>query len=458
MNPRTSPLRSLISVAASASILATSFAAIATPIITTAATTCVVEEGSTTVYPALVHAQPTFQGAVVIPQPAWATAQKLGCDASLLASGSGSGKAKLMDWLTNQAGSHLVDIAASSAPLSGSANSSAVSATEIETALLTAFQIGGDAMVMAVRNDNPLTQITMGEVTAIYNGQVTNWSQLSNAGSLTGAIVPRARIAGSGTRDDMNRLFKMDRGTVDAAGHKVSCSAGFTSCEPNVIDATGLARLTTSQEEADAVCNSVNAIVYTSLANLQLYGPGTAGCDPAGHTLKALLLQSCSYSGFSGATTFPLTCSGSFVTPNTTTAAAGGAYPAQRALYLALPKVSAAIAKYGVGNGTGWTDQLGMTKAADTVNYMLSTVGQTSVSASGFITVGAPAKQPIPDADIDLNGGIGLTDIGQITGRWNRTDTIAGSIRADVDNNGGVGLTDIGKITGQWGAAGFVAP
>jgi hypothetical protein len=89
---------------------------------------------------------------------------------------------------------------------------------------------------------------------------------------------------------------------------------------------------------------------------------------------------------------------------------------------------------------------------------MESTQGQTAMGAVGFVQISVPSKQPVPDADIDLNGGIGLTDIGQITGRWNRVDTIPGSVRADVDNNGGVGLSDIGKITGQWGAAGFAAP
>jgi ABC-type phosphate transport system substrate-binding protein len=385
----------------------------------------------------------------VIAQPAWPTAQKLGCDSNLVANGSGTGKGALVAYYTG--GSTVIDIAASSSPLASGA----------EATNLMAFQVGGDAMVIAVRNDNPLTQITMAEVTGIYNGQVTNWNQLSNAGSLSGTIVPRARIAGSGTRDDMNRLFKMDRGTVNASGGKVSCSSGFTTCEPDVIDATGLPRMTTSQDEADAICNSVNAIAYTSLANLQLFGPGTAGCDPAGHTIKAVALQACNYAGFSGTAVnnpLALPCSGSFVAPSVTSAAVSGAYPAKRALYLALPKVSVAAAKFGVGNGTGWTDNLGLSKAADIVNYMSSTAGQTSVSAVGFINAGVPSKQPIPDADVDLNGGIGLTDIGQITGRWNRVDTIAGTVRADVDNNGGVGLTDIGKITGQWGATGFVAP
>jgi ABC-type phosphate transport system substrate-binding protein len=451
MNLRTSPLRKMVSVAATASFMASSLVVVAAPAISTAATTCVQEQGSTTVYPALVNAQPAYQGAVVA-QPAWPTAQKLGCDSNLVANGSGAGKGALVNYYTGASGT-VVDMAASSSPLASGA----------EANNLMAFQVGGDAMVIAVRNDNPVTQITMAEVTGIYNGEVTTWQQLSNAAGKTGTIIARARIPGSGTRDDMNRLFKMDRGTTQATAPyaKISCSAGFTTCEPDVVDGSGLARITTSQEEADAVCNSNSAIVYTSLANLQLYGPGTAGCDASGHTLKALTLQACDYSTFTGANLnnpLALPCSGAFVAPSVTSAAVSGNYPAKRLLFITLPKVSVAAAKFGTGNGTGWTDNLGLTKAMDIVNYMESTQGQTSVGAVGFIQINVPAKQPIPDADIDLNGGIGLTDIGQITGRWNRTDTIPGSFRADVDNNGGVGLSDIGKITGQWGNTGFVAP
>jgi ABC-type phosphate transport system substrate-binding protein len=442
----------MVAITATASIMATSLVTVASPavdpMVATAATTCVIEDGSTTVYPSLVNAQAAYQGAVLSPQPNWATGQKLGCDVSLTASGSGTGKTNLRNYLNGTAARR--DVAASSAPLNS---------TEAQD--LMGFQTGGDGMVIAVRSDNPVNDITQAELTAIYNGNISTWQELSNANGKTGTIVPRARIPGSGTRDDMNRIFRMDRGTTQSTAPytKVSCSSGWTECEPDVIDATGLPRLVTSQEEADAVCNSSSAIVYTSLANLQLYGPGTAGCG-GGFTLKALKLQACTYPTTYTGTTNPLslTCSGSFIAPSVTTAAVGGTYPAKRQLILAMGKVSKLVAKYGTGNGTGWTDDLGTTKAFDLVNYMLSTQGQTSVGAVGFIPLAVPAKQPVPDADIDLSGSIGLTDIGQVTGAWNRSDTIPGSTRRDVDNSGGVGLSDIGRITGQWGATGFVQP
>lgn len=460
MNLTTSPLRKFASVAASATILATSFTTIVAPAvapsIASAATTCILEQGSTTVYPALVHAQANIQTA-------------LGCDMSLVANGSGTGKGRLIDYFNNVSGAPAIDMAASSSPLGSTAITGSAGTPGlgfIENQNLMAFQIGGDAMVIAVRDDNPITQITMAQVTGIYNGNYTTWDQLgANANGKTGTIIARARIPGSGTRDDMNRLFKMDRGTTLATSPytKVSCSSGFTKCEPDVIDALGLPRLTTSQEEGDSVCASNSAISYTSLANLAVYGPGTTACNTvaggSGHTIKALALQGCSYSGFTGATDpATLSCTGAYVTPSTSTAAVGGTYPAKRQLFLTLPNVAKMAAKYGTNNGSGWTDNLDLTKAMDAINYMASSAGQAHVSAVNFIPIAVAAKAPIPDADIDLSGDVGLTDIGQITGRWNRTDAIPGSVRADVNNDGGVGLLDVGQITGQWGAVGFVAP
>jgi ABC-type phosphate transport system substrate-binding protein len=445
-------------------MVASSFAAI-TPAAAMAAGTCVLEQGSTTVYPALVQAQTAIQSSIAA--ATWPNGQAIGCDVSLTANGSGAGKGKMMDYFNGVAGSSQIDLAASSSPLSGSATASAPGLGFIETGNLMAFQVGGDGMVIAVRDDNPVTQLNMGQVTAIYNGNITTWNQLgANANGATGTIVPRSRILGSGSRDDMNRLFKVDRG---ASNTGPACSSGFATCEPTVVAATGLARLTTSQEEGDAVCGSASQIAYTSLANLAIYGPGTTACNAViggtGHTIKAISLQSCSYTGFSSATDpLTLTCTGAFVAPSAATAAVGGAYPAKRQLLLVLPTVAKMVAKYGTGNGTGWTDNLGLTKAMDVINYMTSNQGQSAVSAVNFISLTVGAKQAIPDADIDLNGGIGLTDIGQITGRWNQAAATGGNpagwIRADVDNSGTVGLTDIGKITGQWGAAGFtyVAP
>src|SRR5262249_9172035 len=139
---------------------------------------------------------------------------------------------------------------------------------------------------------------------------IHNWNELSGANGKSGTIVPRARIPQSGTRDDMNRLFAMERGNLGSSSPYTAqnCNrdgkapANSQLCEPFVIDASGAVRFTSSQEEGDSICASADSIAYTSLANLALYGPNTTKCNDvsggSGHTIKALALQSCSYANY----------------------------------------------------------------------------------------------------------------------------------------------------------------
>jgi ABC-type phosphate transport system substrate-binding protein len=226
-------------------------------------------------------------------------------------------------------------------------------------------------------------------------------------------IVPRSRITASGTYDDLKTLFGVDGG-LEAA----------------TITATGLPRLTTSQDEADAACNNAGQIVYTSLANYLTFGPAGSGC------LKALSLAAGSTSNY--------------VAPSVTTVQ-NGTYPAPRRLFLA-------TRKWSVLGGTATTDTSANVKAQDLINYMLSAPGQTAVAQVGFVSAAIPAAQPILDYDINLDGAIGLGDLRNITGRWGQTSACNGWIRADANNDSAVGLADIGKVTAKWGQVGFVAP
>jgi phosphate transport system substrate-binding protein len=384
MKQLTSTMRSLTGGLVAAALLAGTMV-VSVPSVATAAGSCpitVTEQGSTTVGPALVNAQSGFQ-----------TAQ--GCTLNITQNGSGTG----LSWLL--ANPTTGDVAASSRPLK----------TGSEQNNLFAWQIGGDAMVIAVKKTMPITQITMDQVKGIYSGTITDWSSIPGAGS--GTIIPRSRITGSGSRDDLLRLF----GVADAA-------------EQATITATGLTRLTTSAQESDAACNNANQIVYTSLANLLLDGPAGADC------LKALQLAAGSTS--------------TFVAPSVTTVQ-NGTYPAPRQLFLALTKPS-------VLGSTATTDNSSHVKAMDLVNYMLTSAGQTSVAAVGFVNQAIPAAQPIPDFDINVDGAVGLADLGKVTGKWGESSPCKGWIRSDANNDGAVGLADIGRVTGKWGLPGFQAP
>ena len=123
------------------------------------------------------------------------------------------------------------------------------------------------------------------------------------------------------------------------------------------------------------------------------------------------------------------------------------------------------VKKFSMIGPVAVTDTSTNVWAYDLVNFMLSTAGQAAVAevtlqdgSRVFQTVGTAATQPIPDYDVNLDGAVGLGDLGNLTGRWGNTSACNGWIRADVNNDGAVGLADIGKVTAQWGAIGFAAP
>ena len=375
----------LPAVLAASAVVASSLLVVA-PSTAFAAGSCpitVVEQGSTTVYPALQAAQSAFQSAQ-------------GCTLSLTANGSGAGLTALM--------SGSVNIAASSRTLNAGNEQNNVYA----------WQIGGDAMVMAVQASwaatwtNPV-EITKAQVAGIYSGTITNWSSI---GGPNQTIVPRSRITVSGSYSDLLSKFGIS-----------------STAEASTIAATGLPRLTTSQDEADAACNNPGQLVYTSLANLQAYGPSGSHC------LVAMALSS------DGTT---------YVMPSVSTVQ-NGTYPVPRQLFLA-------VQKFSVIGASATTDNSANVKAYDLVNYFLSSAGQQFIGQVGFVNQAVPSLQPIPDYDVNLDGAVGLGDLGNITGRWGQSSTCLGWIRADVNNDGAIGLADLGKVTAKWGQAGFVAP
>jgi phosphate transport system substrate-binding protein len=53
---------------------------------------------------------------------------------------------------------------------------------------LTELVVAYDAIAVVVQDKNPVTEITMGEVTKILSGEITRWDQLLHAGSMKGKI------------------------------------------------------------------------------------------------------------------------------------------------------------------------------------------------------------------------------------------------------------------------------
>jgi phosphate transport system substrate-binding protein len=283
----------------------------------------------------------------------------------------------------------------------GTINAAAVSRplTTAEKGSLYAWQIGGDAMVLAVQ-DSPamsfLSNITSAQVQGIYNGTITNWSAL---GGPDQPILPRSGALDAEDRADMLRLFNVT-----------------DSAEQSTISATGLPRLGSAYSEAAAAVANPYQIVYTSLADVYVTG------------LK------------------PLSVDG--VSPSVLTVQ-NGTYSAGRAFYIAMRKNSF--------SGAGLTDW-STVKAEDLVNYLLTTPGQQAVTQNGFVQTVVPANQPIPDVDINLVGKVNILDVGGLIAHWGQTSTCPGWIRADITNDGNVNILDVGQLIHYWGKKGFVPP
>jgi phosphate transport system substrate-binding protein len=383
LRPRT--LRSFTATIAAAATLAASLAISAPTAGTAFAASCTItENGSTTVFPALENARPGFLAA----------AAQNGCTLTDNATGTGAGKTAVNN--------ETAQVGAASSPLSSS-----------DKLTLYSWKVGGDALVLQVSssaNMSFIAQITPQQVHDIYVGTLTNWSQ-GGLGGPNQAILVDCRIIGSGTRDDMFRIF--------ALGNKDASPAQDAGCQ---------SRLTTSAQEADAAKTDFH-IVYTSLVNDNI--PGT----------KSLKL-----SGGAPITT-GIGSAGNFVTASVATVQ-NGTYPAPRTLYVTAKHFDALT----TGSATTTTN---FVKAYDFINWMTSAAGQAAINAVGFV-VTAPYVA-IPDFDVNLDGVVSLPDLGQITGKWTQSDPVPGWIRADVNNDGAISLPDIGGVTGHWGGTGFVA-
>ena len=86
------------------------------------------------------------------------------------------------------------------------------------------------------------------------------------------------------------------------------------------------------------------------------------------------------------------------------------------------------------------TDSSSIVRGEDYIDYVLAHLA----GARGF-----------PSWDVNLDGAIGLADLGNISGRWGRTSSCLGWIRGDANDDGAVGLADIGMVTAEWGSNGF---
>ena len=107
---------------------------------------------------------------------------------------------------------------------------------------LTETVLAYDGIAMIVHPENPVSDLTLEQIAAIYTGEITNWNEV---GGNDGEIVLIGREAGSGTRDG----FESITGTEDACKYRQE--------------------LTSTGDVITTVAGNPNAIGYASLASVK---------------------------------------------------------------------------------------------------------------------------------------------------------------------------------------------
>jgi phosphate transport system substrate-binding protein len=126
---------------------------------------------------------------------------------------------------------------------------------------LTETVLAYDGIAMIVHPENPVSDLTLEQIAAIYTGEITNWNEV---GGNDGEIVLIGREAGSGTRDG----FESITGTEDACKYRQE--------------------LTSTGDVITTVAGNPNAIGYASLASVKnsVKAISVGGVAPSEATIK----------------------------------------------------------------------------------------------------------------------------------------------------------------------------
>lgn len=131
--------------------------------------------------------------------------------------------------------------------------SRAMKATEIEQAQANGvepyeIQVATDALSVVVNPDNPVSELTFAQLSAIYTGQITNWSEV---GGNDAEIVVLSRDTDSGT----HVFFK----------EHVVQMAGLPTEDTSLEYGGNVLFLPSTKQGVDEVAQNVNAIFYPGL-------------------------------------------------------------------------------------------------------------------------------------------------------------------------------------------------
>ncbi len=134
---------------------------------------------------------------------------------------------------------------------------------------LVAHTIAYDGIAIIVHPDNPITELTLEQVTAIFAGNITNWQEVGGDDANIGVI---GRDANSGTRDVFEEFFLDPHGLVPAYDAELASSGGVHGAvadAPGAIGYVGLAYLNEEVKGLDLKEDENATAVTPSVANVK---------------------------------------------------------------------------------------------------------------------------------------------------------------------------------------------
>ena len=153
------------------------------------------------------------------------------------------------------------------------------------------FIVARDAIAVIVNPENPVSQLTLQEISDIYTGKISNWSEL---GGEDRPIVRLSRETNSGTHvyflEEVIRLGNSDDKSIFSANTLLLPSSegiiAEVSANPNAIGYDGLGYITeevkvlsvAKDENSDYIypsLDTVNENLYAISRNLYIYSNGT---------------------------------------------------------------------------------------------------------------------------------------------------------------------------------------
>lgn len=108
------------------------------------------------------------------------------------------------------------------------------------------FPVAWDALVAIVHPSNPVQSLTLDELRAVYNGEITNWSQLGGYNAPLELAVRKGKISGVGLT--LRQLVFADENKAFVATHEFPSSGPLEQAIESNVNAIGVTGISSAQK------------------------------------------------------------------------------------------------------------------------------------------------------------------------------------------------------------------